>query len=134
MTENALKREKLPQVSTKSVTKTITWATPTEREASKMRNFYEVRLLLLSCISVGLLLILWLMLEFRSLQTTTTDGPRVSCTASFNKKPLICCILLWVNNKVVQGVPKVRYQVFFTVIEADETRFVAVTVGSSLRK
>ena len=78
MTEYVLEREKLPQVATNSVTKTITWATPTDREASKMRNFYEVRLLLLSCISVGFLLILWLMLEFRSLQTTTTDGPRVS--------------------------------------------------------
>ena len=28
---------------------------------------------------------------------------------------------MWVDNKVVQRVPKVRYQVFFTVIEADET-------------
>jgi hypothetical protein len=54
--------------------------TPTvlfDKERSTLKNVIEVKLLLLACLSVGLLLIFWLMFEFKTHQVEKDSLPKV---------------------------------------------------------
>ena len=75
--------ETLPKVNIASRTSPTakTYTTVTNRDKPKRKRFNEVRLLLLSSVFVGILLILWLVFISSSLQPTFNDASKVS-TAS----------------------------------------------------
>ena len=75
--------ETLPKVNIASRTSPTakTYGTMTNRDMPKRKRFNEVRLLLLSGVFVGILLILWLVFISSSLQPTFNDASKVS-TAS----------------------------------------------------